>query len=139
MAAADCQEKEKLLPDDILTALLTLAKQKSGKERLAFRGHDSDLQRSFRNLSEKCGSRLLEPFVFSDSGPEPYSPVLHECLSRLQLSGLVGRENPDYEVVFLRPSAEAYFAEHLSRQFSQDEIEILGRTADCFLKLVDLA
>lgn len=139
MAAAAYPKQEKLLPDDILTALLALAKQKSGKERLAFRGHDSDLQKSFRNLSSTCGNRLLEPFVFSNSGPEPYSPVLNECFSRLQLSGLVGRENPDYEVVFLRPSAETYFTEYLSHRFSKDEMEMLGQTADCFLKLVHLA
>jgi hypothetical protein len=139
MVATDCLEREKLLPDDILTALLALAKQKSGKERLAFRGHDSELQKSFRNLSDRCGNRLLEPFVFSDSGPEPYSPVLNESLSRLQLSGLVGRENPDYEVVFLRPSAETYFTQYLCHRFSNEELEMLNQTADCFLKLVVLA
>ena len=136
MATAAYSKPTELLPDDVLAAVLTLAKRKSGRDRLAFRGHDSDLQKFFRDLSKTCGSRLLDPFVFSDSGPEPYSPVLNECLSRLQLSGLVGRENPDYEVVFLRPSAEAYFTESLSNRFSKDEMEGLERIADCFLKLV---
>jgi hypothetical protein len=139
MATAAYPKHAELLPDDVLTALLALAKRKSGRDRLAFRGHDSDLQRFFRRLSTTCPSPLLEPFVFSDTGPEPYSPVLNECLSRLQLSGLVGRENPDYEVVFLRPSAEAYFTHCLSNRLSEDQTEKLAQIADCFLKLVVLA
>jgi hypothetical protein len=136
--AATAQARTPLLPDDVLTAILALAKKKSGEERLAFRGHDYTLQKVFRQLGLECHSRLLEPFVFSESGPEPYSPTLNEAVSRLQLSGLVGRENPDYEILFLRPSAEKYFQEELQGQFSDEEVRELQGLAQRFLQLVSL-
>jgi hypothetical protein len=127
-----------LLPDDILTAILTLAKQNSNKQRLAFRGHDSALQRLFLKLAESCPSRFLDPFVFSDRGPEPYSPALSEAVSRLQLSGFVGRDNPDYEVLFLREAGESYFDRELQKHLSNQDTEELNRLANGFLKLVQL-
>jgi len=97
------------LPDHILAAVLTLAKRemlnKQPKEtRFAFHSDDSQLQEIFSELQKDY--RILDAFVFSDSGPEPYSPALEESVSSLQLSGLIGRENPEYEVVFLQPSAD---------------------------------
>ncbi len=126
-----------LLPDDILAALLVLAKQVSKRDRLAFRGHDSALQKVFRNLIHEFPSATMEPFVFSDSGPEPYSPVLSESISRLQLSGLVGRENPDYEVLFLRQSAEQYFDQELRHRLSKQDLGQLQQLAQRFLQLVE--
>ena len=120
-----------VLPDDILAALFVIAKKKSSKERFAFRGHDYQLQEIFLELSKKYS--LLETFVFSDSGPIPYSPILNESVSRLQLSGLVGRENPNYEVVFLTPAAEKYYAEVLEQQFSAEDITQLEQIAQDFL------
>jgi len=79
----------------------------------------------------------MEPFVFSDSGPEPYSPVLSESISRLQLSGLVGRENPDYEVLFLRQSAEQYFDQELRHRLSKQDLGQLQQLAQRFLQLVE--
>ncbi len=97
-----------ILPDHILSAVLALAQdqfhEKTGKDRLAFRSHDYQLQEIFSDLRKTNKYPLLDAFVFSDSGPEPYSPALNESVSRLQLSGLIGRENPDYEVVFVQPS-----------------------------------
>src|ERR1700686_4667204 len=95
-----------ILTDHILSAILTLAKKRSGRTRFAFRGHDFQLQEIFGELSRDGKFPILSGFVFSDSGPEPYSPVLNESVSKLQLSGLIGRENPDYEVLFLRAAAE---------------------------------
>jgi hypothetical protein len=130
------QTRAPLLPDDILTAILALAKQSSSEERLAFKGHDYALQKVVRQLAQEYHNRLLDPFVFSDSGPEPYSPALSESISRLQLSGLVGRENPDYEVLFLRPAAEKYFEEELKPRFSVNEIKDLRAMAQRFWDLV---
>src|SRR6266700_16520 len=98
-----------ILPDHILSAVLALAKQElvkndPSKTRLAFRSHNFQFQEIFNELRQTDKYSLLDAFVFSDIGPEPYSPALNESVSRLQLSGLIGRENPDYEVVFLRPA-----------------------------------
>jgi hypothetical protein len=132
---ATAQLPAALLPDDVLTAILVLAKRFSKQDRMAFRGHDSALQKVFQTLSEEFPNDL-KPFVFSDSGPEPYSPVLSESISRLQLSGLVGRENPDYEVIFLRSSAERYFDEDLKRRFSPEDLDHLESLAERFWGLV---
>jgi|tagenome__1003787_1003787.scaffolds.fasta_scaffold20201011_1 hypothetical protein len=134
---------ETILPDHILSAVLTLAKREQAKHgknvsRLAFRSHDFQLQEIFSGLQRSGEYPILNAFVFSDSGPEPYSPALSESVSRLQLSGLIGRENPDYEIVFLRPAAERYFDDILQKKFSQYEINQLRDVATQFLKLVEL-
>lgn len=136
MATAVYADAKSILPDDILAAILTLAKEASGQERLAFRGHDSELQRVFRKLVREYHHPLMEQFVFSKGGPEPYSPILNESISRLQLSGLVGRENPDYEMLFLRPSAERYFHDELEQRFTRAEIRNLKQVGRRLWQLV---
>ena len=115
------------LPDHVLAAVLTLAQRElektSGHKRLAFRSHDFQLQEIFSELQRAKKYSILDAFVFSDSGPEPYSPALSESVSRLQLSGLIGRENPDYEVVFLRQAADQFYDDVLSSEFGDPEIQ----------------
>src|SRR5688572_24034218 len=97
-----------LTPDDALSAILALAQREMSTRRLEFRAHDSQLQDLFRDIV--ANSELLRSvFVFSTSGPKPYSPDLNDAIAKLQLAGLLGRQNPDYQVIFLRPSAEKYF------------------------------
>jgi len=127
--------EEALLPDDILTAILALAKQASGEERFYFPGRDSTLQRVFLKLAQECQSKFLDRFVFADSGPEPYSPILSESISRLQLSGFIGRENPDYDFVFLKSAAEQYFDQELRPQLSKADLLELQRVAKGFRQL----
>jgi|SRR5579859_3004851 len=123
-----------LLPDHVLSAVLTLAKKRTNKSRFAFRSHDYSLQGIFSELSGSYP--ILSSFVFSDSGPEPFSPVLNDSVSRLQLSGLIGRENPDYEVVFLSPSAEAFYDNVLQPRFSAEQVRQLEEIAVKFLQHV---
>lgn len=130
-----------VLPDHILAAVLTLAKRELAKsdpnlKRLDFRSHDFQLQGIFHELQRDRKYPILDAFVFSDSGPEPYSPALSESVSRLQLSGLIGRENPDYEVVFLRPSADQFYDKVLSSEFGPSEIQQLTEIASQFLHRV---
>ena len=125
-----------LLPDHVLSAVLAIAKRQRGEGRLAFRSHDYHLQEIFSELTKSGKYPMLSGFVFSDSGPEPYSPILSESVSRLQLSGLIGRENPDYEVVFLRPAAETFFDKILRPKLSQQDEVQLGEIAQAFLERV---
>lgn len=131
--------KAAILPDHILSAVLALAEQTllqkdSTKKRLAFRSHDFQLQEIFNQLRETGNYPILEAFVFSEGGPEPYSPTLNESVSRLQLSGLIGRENPDYEVVFLRPSASRFYKEVLISEFDEAQRQQLADIAVQFLE-----
>jgi hypothetical protein len=129
-----------ILPDHVLGAVLALAQkrlqEKTGKSRLAFRSHDFQLQEIFNGLRKNDKYPILNAFVFSDSGPEPYSPALNESVSRLQLSGLIDRENPDYEVVFVRPAANRFFDEVLKNRFDPSETAQLNEVASKFLEQV---
>jgi hypothetical protein len=58
-------------------------------------------------------------------------------VSRLQLSGLIGRENPDYEVVFVRPAADRFFTEVLKNSFNESEMGQLSEVATKFLERVE--
>ena len=136
MATIAYWHAEDILPDDILTAIFELARRSSHRQQLTFRGHDSELQRLFWKLAQSCRNRFLEPFVFSDRGPEPYSPVLSESISRLQLSGFVGRDNPDYEVLFVRRAAEEYFDKELLTRLSKQDMGELQQVAEGFLSLI---
>lgn len=128
-----------VLPDHILAAVLAIAKRELNRDRFAFRGHDFQLQEIFSELQKSKKYPILDAFVFSDSGPEPYSPVLSESVSRLQLSGLIGRENPDYEIVFLQDSADQFFNHVLRNEFSHDQLRQLDEIAAHFLKRVKVA
>src|SRR5260370_32773869 len=119
-----------ILPDHVLSAILTVAKRrKVPAGRFAFRGHDYALQRVFNELRRECNSALLDAFVFSDTGPVPYSPILNDSVSKLQLSGLIGHENPDYEVLFLSRSAEAFYNTFVSLHLPPSHTTQLSHTS----------
>ena len=125
-----------LLPDDALSAILTLAKHRvDPKKRFAFRAHGSQLQAIFRDLAEQYDF-LPGIFVFSTSGPRPYSPDLNDSIAKLQLAGLLGRENPDYQVIFLRPAAESYFDKILAPKLGDEIIKTLDQVASAFVQKV---
>jgi len=119
-------------PDDILSAILELAKREGAEDRFAFRGHDEDLQRIFFKLSQNPKYGLLREFVFSSSGARRYSPALSDAVSKLQLAGLLGRQNPDYEILFTTPPASRFYDEVLSRKFSDEERNQLKEIAKEF-------
>lgn len=129
-----------VLPDDVLAAILELARQEGpgDQERLAFRGHDDNLQDVFHRLSEDQPElRLLNLFVFSTSGPRPYSPTLNNAVSKLQLAGLLGRQNPDYEILYTTPSTTAFYADVLSKRFTREQLSELKIIAHKFLSMVE--
>jgi hypothetical protein len=57
-------------------------------------------------------------------------------VSRLQLSGLIGRENPDYEVIFVRSAANRFFDDVLKKNLDPTEINQLEKVASEFLTRV---
>lgn len=120
--------------DDVLTAILALAEQDSGG-RLEFRAHDSYLQEVFRDLVNRF-DYLRQHFVFSDSGPRLYSPTLNESFARLQLAGLIGRQNPDYEVMFLRPATKEYYSRMLEPGLDEEAKRALEDIAKAFVEKV---
>lgn len=126
-----------LLPDDILTAILELAGQEKGGDQFRFKGHDEELQKVFYELSGDASRTLLGSFVFSKSGPRPYSPALSDSVSKLQLAGLLVRQNPDYEIVFTTPAAKGYYESVLSKRFSEEDKHQLKEIAKEFLSRIE--
>jgi hypothetical protein len=124
-----------LLPDDALSAILALASHHVAGKRFAFRAHDSQLQDIFRELAEQYDF-LPTIFMFSSSGPKPYSPDLNDSIAKLQLAGLLGRENPDYQVIFLRPAAESYFKKILAPKLDDEMLKSLDQVASAFVQKV---
>ncbi len=136
MSAIQSQQPS-LLPDDALSAIFALAKDRIGGKRFAFRAHDSQLQEIFLELAKQYDF-LPKIFMFSSSGPRPYSPDLNDSIAKLQLAGLLGRENPDYQVIFLRPAAESYFHKVLAPKLDEETINSLNQVASAFVKKIQL-
>jgi len=126
-----------LAPDDALSAILALATKQHGGGRFAFRAHDSELQEIFSDLAEEY-DWLPKVFVFSNTGPRPFSPDLNDSIAKLQLAGLLGRENPDYQIIFLRPAAQGYFDKVLAPRLDKESVEQLERVASAFIAKVRL-
>lgn len=121
--------------DDILVAIFALAKRQAGLD--SFRAHDFKLQEVMHDLSGDPSLPLLQDyFVFSDAGPIPFSPSLTESMSRLQLSGLVGRANPEFVAVLIKPAAESYYDEVLKASLTEEQSKQLERAADKFSQLI---
>ncbi|MDA2934041.1 hypothetical protein MYX82_06830 [Acidobacteria bacterium AH-259-D05] len=109
-------EGQETIPDDIVAAVLVRAADLCGeKEHFRFPATDSRLQDIMYALAQTGEGDFLKEFVFSDKGLKPYSPLLTEVISRLQLSGIIGRENPDFRVGFLREGAFAYVGQIISK------------------------
>lgn len=130
-------ETSNLRPDDVLGAILAMANQDKYKQggkssRLTFKGHDSDLQRVFYDLVNRFHDPLMQVFVFSTKGPTPYSPILSDAISKLQLCGFVGRENPDYENLFIRDAAVDYYKSVIKDKLSAGQVSILEQVASEF-------
>lgn len=115
---------------DILCSILVAASQKSGTRTFTVR--HIDFQRIFKNSVNP----LMKEVVFSDSGPEPFSPVLDDSLNHLILSGLTCYPDIQHpEQMLIKPSAFEY-ARELDRSFSPTEKEQVDRLADDFLSSV---
>lgn len=112
---------------DTLCLILVAASQKSGTRTFTIR--HIDFQRIFKNSTNP----LIKEVIFSDSGPEHFSPILDASLNQLIFAGLTGCPDIQYpEQIFIKPSAFEYAME-LSRSLSQAEKKQVDRLADEFL------
>lgn len=130
MTTSIAPEPKRLLPDDILAAILA----ESHLPR--FRSHNIELQSVVSDLTTRHHELLAKYFPFSNVGPRPYSPALGDAISRLQLSGLIGRVNPDYKVVLVKPAAKRYYEEFVKPSLSTDQTAELAKIGQEFKELV---
>lgn len=126
-----------VFPGDRLCTVLVLAKRRLNSKDFSLKAHDYDLQRIFYRIDRQ--TRGKTGFVFSNSGPVPYSPDLEEDITWLQFSGLTGR--PDLqspEILVLKPQGEAYFNEVLTKRMGKRGIERLERIAGLFAERISV-
>lgn len=87
------QRNKLLSPSDVLCVILVemdrWASVKNGGRKCVFRAHDYVFQRKFAKLQKEYD--ILNCFVFSDSGPEPYSTGLENAFTVLSVSGFLHR------------------------------------------------
>lgn len=134
-SATTTNDATELRPDDVLGAILAIASEQGAEgahRRFAFRGHDSDLQALFFDLVREFRDPLTDRFIFSEKGPLPYSPILSDAISKLQLCGFIGRENPDYEILSVKPAAVEYFNTVLRDNLSPRQLHVLKEVAGKF-------
>lgn len=102
-----------VLASDILAAIFVNLKRHCEKRQLFMKVDYNKFQRIFYELmlrdpeSRQC---LRNYFVFSDSGPAPFSPLLQKAIAELQLGGIIcwpNTQEPD--VMRLNPSAEDWY------------------------------
>lgn len=118
---------------DFLCLMLVLAGQKSRTRTFSVR--HIDFQRIFKNST----NLLMKEVIFSDSGPEPFSPILDYSLSHLIFAGLTGCPDIQYpEQMFIKPAAFEY-AQVLRAKLSQTETREVEKLAEEFLSVVTVA
>lgn len=113
---------------DVMCLMLVAASKKSGIKIFAVR--HIDFQRIFKNSKNP----LMEEVIFSNSGPEPFSPALADSLNHLILSGLTGYPDMQHsEQMLVKPLAFKYASSVGRNIFSDPEKEQVDKLADEFL------
>ena len=119
--------RRSLYPHHVLLGILVNAKR-IAKEKgidLKFRAYEIKLSEIFYNLKidqRMLGSKLLELFVFSNTGPEPVCPLLHEGMKILHHGGSLARPDlQDPEVFVVTESGEDYFDSVIKGQIATAE------------------
>lgn len=135
-------DERRVFPEDVLAALLDYAaraREEPGgpeaEEARHFKTYDFDLQEIFAELTSQYDV-LNRYFLFTTSGPEPFSPALNNALSELQLGGVIARQNPEYQVLVLKRTGHEYVEEELQgvleEEFSDEDMAQLRQAAHDF-------
>lgn len=129
-----------ILPDHILCAILVFAIERLEAKkniRLMFRANNRELQAIFHSMRSQQDSRLLEPFVYSDQEPAPYSLALNQAMAYLLSSGLVARRYADTRILSVEPAGHRFLNKMLKRDLQPDDLSALNVLAGRFLERVD--
>lgn len=111
-------------PADLILAILMFCQDMRLQRPLEV--SDFDLHMLIFGLRERYqDSMALEPFVFSETGPAPFSPILQRSLETLKFSGLISRPDlvnkPDQLVV--HENGRRWFKEISQPLLSRGQIE----------------
>jgi len=110
--------------DDIIAGMLILTGLSS------FTGKPLDIHRFI--YDERRKYTILNSFSFSQDDIHPFSRVLERVLSRLELSRIIGMENPDFDRFIIKPAGIDIIKNDVLPLFAEDEIEQLTGIAEDF-------
>lgn len=134
MGFADILDSPVIRASDIFLGILVNLSKKfvDPQKLLSLRCHGFRLQGIFSRLKMADQKyKVMEPFVFSDAGPEPYCPILQESVDHLVLGGCISRPFVnDWEVLVLLPAGEKFFEELGKQRFSPEELAEIEDIAD---------
>lgn len=126
--------KENLKLNDRLFYILFLTKSRLRRD---LRAYSCDLQEAFYGIDRKTRGRT--GFVFSDSGPIPYSSNLDEAIGILSNSGMVIRpdlQNPSRLSFTL--AGESYFHDLKERWVNKKEAHELNHLAKLLAEKLEI-
>ena len=111
---AEIPDSPVVYASDILIAILVNLKKSCNTRQLFLKAGSYDFQKIFWEILQNPQFEYLRKmtFVYSDSGPEPFCPILQESIEHLQLSGMLNW--PDLnepEIMRINPSAEEYYTQ----------------------------
>jgi|SRR3989344_385651 len=137
--AKERQDTE-MLASDILIAILVNIKKLSGQEQLFMRVNYHSLHTIFWSVRTGFETFFEKYFIFSDSGPFPFSPPLQEAIEQLQLAGMIcwpDVQEPD--AMRLNLNAENWYYEILMgsgpQSLSRQDVIIVQQIAEKIIKV----
>lgn len=123
------QKIPKYLPDDIIAAMLYYVA--TTFEKRYFSGDARLIHAPLAELKRK-GNPLLQKFPFSENDIFPFSRVLEDVLTRLQISRIIGMENPDFERYEIKTAAQDYVEREIISRFDDSEKEEIKKIGEYF-------
>lgn len=118
-------ETGKYILDDIVAAIIALVPPEQGDK---FEANTRQIHETFHDLRERY-SILRDRLNFSQEDVFPFSRQLEEALGTLELSRIIGMENPDYTRYLIKEDGRAFVKERLLPLFSDNERQQLEAMA----------
>jgi hypothetical protein len=117
-------EKKKYVPGDIIAGIFFYL------EAPYFTGDIGKIHATIFEAKEKF--KILKAFPFSVEDVSPFSRRLEDVLNRLELSRVIGMENPDFTRFLVKEKSKKYLEERIIPLFDDREKEQLRSIAAIF-------
>lgn len=117
--------QQKYVLGDVVCALLT----KGNLE--AFTGDTAKIHKTFHAMRTDF-PLLQRTMVFSDREVFPFSRELEEALLKLELSRIIGMENPDYDRYIVKSAGREFVEKYIVPLFSEEELRQIQEMASVF-------
>jgi len=123
-------EAGKYILDDVVAAIIALVPQDRGDK---FDANTKQLHETFRDLRDRY-TILAGQLNFSEEDVFPFSRQLEEALATLELSRIIGMENPDYTSYLIKDEGRQFVKDRLLPLFAPEEKQQLEEMAGEFAR-----